>query len=207
MSKLLWEPSGDQVKQTNLYRFMNIVNEEYTRDFNDYASLYKWSIDHIADFWETMWGFADIIASEPYQQVIDDASKMPGAKWFSGIKLNFAENLLRHRDDKIAIIFKGEGKESIRLTYSELNKEVARLAKSLRESGVSIGDRVVGFMPNMPESIIAMLAARSGQKIQVETILVRAFISVTDPEKRFHPMMAPTIACEVETGKRARVIR
>ena len=161
MSKLLWKPSGDQVKQTNLYRFMNVVNEKYARDFNDYASLYKWSIDHIADFWETTWGFADIIASEPYQQVIDDASKMPGAKWFSGTRLNFAENLLRYRDDRLALIFKGEDQSSIKITYAELYDEVARLAKALKDAGVQTGDRVVGFMPNMPASIMAMLAATS----------------------------------------------
>ena len=161
MSKLLWKPSGDQVKQTNLYRFMNVVNEKYAQDFNDYASLYKWSIDHIADFWETMWGFADIIASESYQQVIDDASKMPGAKWFSGARLNFAENLLRYRDDRLALIFKGEDQSSIKITYAELYDEVARLAKALKDAGVQTGDRVVGFMPNMPASIMAMLAATS----------------------------------------------
>ena len=161
MSKLLWKPSEDQIKQTNLYRFQNVVNEKFNQDLGDYASLYKWSIENIADFWETMWEFADIIASEPYQQVIDDVSKMPGAQWFSGARLNFAENLLRYRDDRVALIFKGEARPSIKMTYAELYDEVARLAKALKEAGVQTGDRVVGFMPNMPASIIAMLAATS----------------------------------------------
>ena len=159
MSKLLWKPSEDHIKQTNLYHFLNVVNEKYHQNFDDYASLYKWSIENTADFWETMWKFADIIASEPYRQVIDDVSKMPGAQWFSGARLNFAENLLRYRDERVALIFKGEAQQSVKITYAGLYDEVARLAKALKEAGVQTGDRVVGFMPNLPASIMAMLAA------------------------------------------------
>jgi acetoacetyl-CoA synthetase len=144
-----------------MYRFMKVVNEKYHQEFNEFAPLYEWSIENIADFWETFWDFADIIASTPYDQVIDDVSKMPGASWFSGARLNFAENLLRYRDDRVALIFKGEAQESVKITYAELYDEVARLAKSLKEAGVQIGDRVVGFMPNMPAATIAMLAATS----------------------------------------------
>ena len=144
-----------------MYRFMNVVNKKYHQNFSDFAPLYQWSIENIADFWETMWEFADIIASKPYDQVIDDDTKMPGARWFTGARLNFAENLLRYRDDRIALIFKGEAQESIKMTYAELYDEVARLANGLKAAGVQSGDRVVGFMPNMPASIIAMLAAAS----------------------------------------------
>ena len=161
MSKLLWEPSEEQIKTSNMYRFMQVVNDKYNQAFNDYASLYDWSIEKIPDFWATLWEFADIIAAKPYDQVIDDGSKMPGARWFSGARLNFAENLLRYRDNRSALIFKGEAQESIKITYAELYDEVARLAKSLREAGVQTDDRVVGFMPNMPAAIIAMLAATS----------------------------------------------
>jgi len=161
MSKLLWQPSEAQIKQSNMYRFMTVVNQKYNQDFKDYAPLYEWSIDNIVDFWATLWEFADIIASQPYDQVIDDVSKMPGARWFSGARLNFAENLLRYRDDQVALIFKGEGQPSLKLTYAQLYDDVARLAKSLRQAGVQTGDRVVGFMPNMPAATIAMLAAAS----------------------------------------------
>jgi len=108
-----------------------------------------------------MWEFADIKASKPYDQVIDDVTRMPGAKWFSGARLNFAENLLRYRDDQVALIFKGEDHDSTTMTYSELYDEVAAVAKSLKEAGVQAGDRVAAFMPNMPETIVAMLAATS----------------------------------------------
>jgi len=144
-----------------MYRFMGFINEKYNQNFSEYEPLYQWSIEYIPDFWASMWEFAEIKASRPYDQVIDDVAKMPGAKWFSGARLNFAENLLRYRDDQVALIFKGEDRDTTKMTYAELYGEVARVAKSLRETGVQVGDRVVGFMPNMPETIIAMLAATS----------------------------------------------
>jgi acetoacetyl-CoA synthetase len=161
MAKLLWKPSEEQIKNTNMYRFMNVINGKYNQDFKEFAPLYDWSVENIPEFWATMWEFADVIASQPYDQVIDDVSKMPGARWFSGARLNFAENLLRYRDDRAALIFKGEDRESIKMTYADLYDEVACLAKALKESGVVSGDRVVGFMPNMPATIVAMLAATS----------------------------------------------
>jgi acetoacetyl-CoA synthetase len=161
MAKLLWEPSEGRVKSTNMYRFMNFINEKHNKSFTEYATLYQWSIENIPDFWAAMWDFLEIKASKSYDQVIDDVTKMPGAKWFQGAELNFAENLLRYRDDQVALIFKGEDHDSIRMTYAELYDEVARVAKSLKEAGVQVGDRVAAFMPNMPETIVAMLAATS----------------------------------------------
>jgi acetoacetyl-CoA synthetase len=161
MAELLWQPSEEQIKKTNMYRFMNFIDERFGKDFKEYEQLHQWSIDNVSDFWAAFWEFADVIHSEPYDQVVDDDTKMPGAKWFSGARLNFAENLLRYRDDQIALIFKGEAQASTKMTYAQLYDEVARLARSLRDLGIQPGDRVVGFMPNMPQSIIAMLAATS----------------------------------------------
>ncbi|MBC8418175.1 MAG: acetoacetate--CoA ligase [Desulfobacterales bacterium] len=161
MAKLCWKPSEERIKSTNMYRFMTFINERYNKDFTEYGTLYQWSIDNIPDFWASMWDFAEIKASKPYTQVVDDVTRMPGAKWFQGARLNFAENLLRYRDNHTALIFKGEGQDSIRISYSELYNEVGRVAKSLKGAGVQAGDRVVGFMPNMPETIMAMLAATS----------------------------------------------
>jgi acetoacetyl-CoA synthetase len=161
MAKLLWEPSDDRIKDTNMYRFMNFINEKYSQNFKEYAPLYEWSISHVPEFWAAFWEFADIKHSRPYDQIIDNLSKMPGAKWFSGARLNFAENLLRYRDDQTALIFKGEGRDSVKMTYAQLYDEVARLAKSLKDAGIQAGDRVVGFMPNMPQAMAAMLAAAS----------------------------------------------
>ena len=161
MAKLLWQPSDQKIKSSNLYAFMTGINEQYGTDFSEYTALYEWSTSNIPEFWAAMWTYADIIASQPYEQVLDDPKKMPGAKWFSGARLNFAENLLRYRDDRQALVFNGESQVRKTLTYAELYDEVARVAKSLKAMGVSVGDRVVGFMPNMPESIVAMLAATS----------------------------------------------
>lgn len=140
---------------------MQTVNDKFGANFDEYNPLYEWSVENIPEFWATMWDFADIKASKAYNEVIDDVTKMPGAKWFSGAQLNFAENLLRFRDDQIALIFKGEDQDATRMTYAELYDAVARLALSLKGMGIQPGDRVVGFMPNMPETIIAMLAATS----------------------------------------------
>ncbi|RTZ96051.1 MAG: acetoacetate--CoA ligase [Deltaproteobacteria bacterium] len=161
MAKKLWEPNESQIRSTNMFRFMQFINKKYGTDFETYDALYQWSVTHIADFWAAMWAFADIRASQPYESVIDDETKMPGARWFSGARLNFAENLLRYRDDRTALIFNGEGQVSAKITYTELYDEVARMARSLREAGVVAGDRVVGFIPNMPQTIFAMLAATS----------------------------------------------
>jgi len=161
MPKKLWEPSDERIRSTNIYRFMTIVNETYNKDFTEYTRLWEWSVKNLEDFWATAWDFLDIKASVPYEKVIQDKDKMPGAKFFAGSKLNFAENLLRFRDDRTALVFRGEDAVRRTLTYNRLYDEVAKTAASLKAMGVVSGDRVVGFVPNMPESIIAMLAAAS----------------------------------------------
>ena len=161
MSKMLWQPSEERKKATNMYRFMNRVNEKYGRNFKDYPELWAWSVDNLEDFWSTAWDFLDIKTSRPYDCVIADPDKMPGAKFFVNSTLNFAENLLRFRNDKPALIFRGEDKVRRTLSYNQLFDEVAKTAAALKTMGIQKGDRVVGFVPNMPESIIAMLAATS----------------------------------------------
>ncbi len=161
MGKMLWKPTEKRARSSSMYRFIQYVNERYGKDFSDYADLYHWSVSEVADFWAAVWDFAGVEASSPYDEVIDEPTKMPGAEWFRGARLNFAENLLRFRDDRVALIFKGEGQPVRKMTYAELYQEVARVAAALRKSGVETGDRVVGFMPNMPETVVAMLAATS----------------------------------------------
>lgn len=161
MAKLLWKPSEERIKNSNIYRFMQFINEKYGTDFNEYRPLYKWSVENIPEFWASFWDYADIKYSKPYDTIIDDIHKMPGAKWFAGARLNFAENLLRFRDDHTAYIFKGETQKSAKISYAQLYDTVARLAQSLRKMGISPGDRVAAYMPNMMETAIAMLAATS----------------------------------------------
>ncbi len=160
--KPLWRPSEDRIKNTNMYRFMNYINDRFGKDFKSYDPMWEWSIENLSDFWAAIWDFMEIKHSKKYDKVLVDGDKMPGSKWFEGAKLNFAENLLRYADQKkTAIIFKGEAQDLVHVSYPELYDKVARLAKSMREMGIKKGDRVAGFMPNMPETIMAMLAATS----------------------------------------------
>ncbi len=161
MGKLLWQPSEERIKQANMTRFIDCVNKKYGLEINPYAQLYNWSIENMRDFWSSMWAFGEIKASRGYDKVVDDLSKFPGASWFIGAKMNFAENLLRHRNSHVAFIFKGETQRSARMTYAEIYNSVARLAKSLREIGVAPGDRVCAYMPNLIETALAMLASTS----------------------------------------------
>jgi len=157
----IWQPSQERKKKANMTRFIDLANKRYGQKINSYNELHEWSINNLSDFWALMWEFADIKASKPYDTIMTGAERMMDTRWFQGARLNFAENLLRYRDNRTALIFKGEAQEAVRLTYAELYDQVARLAKALRESGVRAGDRVVGFMPNMMETVIAMLAATS----------------------------------------------
>lgn len=161
MTKMLWKPSDERINKANITAFINFVNFRLSKGFYSYDDLYPWSVADVLDFWAAFWDFAEIKASKRFDNVVDDPHNLPGAKWFIGTKLNFAENLLRYRDDRVALIFKGESPESIRITYAQLYDRVARLAKSLRELGITQNDRVVGFMPNMIETVVAMLAATS----------------------------------------------
>ena len=161
MGKLLWKPSEELIRKANITRFIEFVNKKYSLKINSYAQLYDWSVENIPDFWAAMWEFGEVIASRGYDKVVDDLSKFPGAKWFVGARLNFAENLLRYRDNHTAFIFRGENRKSARMTYAELYAQVGRLANSLRKMGIRPGDRVVAYMPNLMETAIAMLAATS----------------------------------------------
>jgi len=157
----LWTPSEERKQQASITRFMDLVNARHKLNIASYSDLHDWSVNNIPDFWQSVWDFAEIKASHLSTEVVTDLSVMPGTKWFPDAKLNFAENLLRYRDDQLAFVFKGETQTSKRMTYAELYDSVARLAYSLKESGVGAGDRVVGYMPNLIETVVCMLAATS----------------------------------------------
>ncbi|MFX0091086.1 MAG: acetoacetate--CoA ligase [Candidatus Hodarchaeota archaeon] len=161
MGTLIWKPSEERIKQANITQFIDLVNKKYNLEINSYSQLYRWSIESIPDFWAAMWEFGDVIASRGYDKIVEDLNTFPGTKWFPGAQLNFAENLLKFKDDHIAFIFRGETKKTVRMTYAELNNQVARLAMSLSAMGVTSGDRVGAYMPNLIETVIAMLATTS----------------------------------------------
>jgi acetoacetyl-CoA synthetase len=161
MGKLLWQPSREQIAQANMTSFNEFVNEEYDLSIESYWQLHDWSIQKLPDFWAAVWEFTGLKASHTYDSTVDDLSKFPGAIWFPGARLNFAENLLRHRDSHVAFVFRGETQRSAQVTYAELFHEVAGLAASLREIGVRHGDRVCAYMPNLIQTAAAMLATTS----------------------------------------------
>ena len=162
MNKPIWEPGAERIERANMNRFIRFVREQTgNEDIRRYAPLYDFSIRQPAKFWKFVWEFCGIRASGDLDPVLVDGDKMPGAKWFPNVRLNFAQNLLRFKDDRVALIARNEWGHKREYTYAELHEEVGRLAHALRAAGVGLGDRVAGFLPNIPETVIAMLATAS----------------------------------------------
>ena len=162
MSKVLWEPTVKQIKTSNLAKFTSFVNDKYNISLsNEYSDIYNWSINNISQFWESVFIDSNISYSHPFTQVVDDTSKMPGAKWFKSLRFNYAENLLLNKSDNIAIEFYCENKINGKISFYELNILVAKVSESFKSMGLKSGDRVAAVLPNIPETIIAMLAATS----------------------------------------------
>ncbi|MDH3636873.1 MAG: acetoacetate--CoA ligase [Gammaproteobacteria bacterium] len=157
----LWTPSPERVANSNLRRFLEYVQQEHSADANGYGALYDWSVENPAAFWASVWRFCGVRASIPWEQVLVDGARMPGARWFVGSRLNFAENLLRRRGNASALIFQGEDGRRRELKHGELYDSVSRAAQALKRAGVQPGDRVAGYLPNVPETVISMLAATS----------------------------------------------
>ena len=157
----LWQPSRERIKASNLKRFAEGLEHELGKRFDDYESLHAWSCEAPEFFWAQIWRFTEIRASRQYDEVLSNGHQFPGARWFEGARLNFAENLLRHRSDRLALIARLENGARKSLTYNELFDQVSECAAGLRQLGVVSGDRVAGFMPNIPETIVAMLATAS----------------------------------------------
>ena len=129
--------------------------------FREYADLHSWSVEHPEEFWPELVRFADVRADWGSGPVLEHADRMPGARFYGSARLNFAENLLRYQDDQPALVFQNERGTRRQLTYRELHREVGRIAAGLRAAGVVAGDRVAGYLPNLPEAAVAMLAATS----------------------------------------------
>jgi acetoacetyl-CoA synthetase len=157
----LWQPSAERIAQANVTRFMQDVERVWAVPMPDYESLWRWSVDRPEDFWLSVWNFCDIRAEKRGERVLADGDRMPGARFFPDARLSFARNLLRRRDDTPALIFRGEDKVRRELTWAQLYNEVSRMAQAMRAMGLKAGDRVAAYMPNMPETVIAMLAANS----------------------------------------------
>ena len=142
-------------------RFIRRVRSTHQATVHDFASVYKWSIEYPELFWSEVWHFCEVKAQREWSEILENGKHMPGARWFKGAQLNFAENLLRDANDSPAIIFTNESGSRRELTRRALRQEVARVAAGLRAVGITTGDRVAGYLPNLPETVIAMLAAAS----------------------------------------------
>ena len=160
MNEPIWSPGPVRRQTANIRRFMELARTELDPGIHEYRDLHRYSIENPAEFWRAVWGFCEIVGYSG-NEVVTDLDKMPGAKWFPGARLNFAENLLRYRDDQPAILFKSETGATAEFSYRDLYTAVAQTASALKATGVEAGDRVAGYMPNLPETVIAMLAATS----------------------------------------------
>ena len=161
MNQPLWQPGPDQVETANLTAFTRHIAQHGGPVCKSYSALYAWSVQQPAAFWQAVWDFCGVISSRRSAQALENPQQMPGARWFPDARLNYAENLLRRDGDDTAIVFRGETQVASRISFRELRHEVSRLAQALRAAGVQPGDRVAGYMPNLPGTVIAMLAASS----------------------------------------------
>ena len=157
----LWQPAPEQIASTNMTRFAREAALRWGRNFEDYADLHRWSVEAPEEFWLNVWDWTEVIGAGDTEPVVVDRQQMPGARWFPNTRLNFAQNLLRRQDAALALIFQAEDKVTRSISFAELYAQVARLADGLKQAGVVPGDRVCGLMPNMPETVAAMLASAS----------------------------------------------
>jgi acetoacetyl-CoA synthetase len=167
----LWQPSAADRERAEMTRFMRWAGERHGREFEDYEDLWRWSVSELEDFWQDIWEFFGVRCSRGHEQVLGKRT-MPGAQWFTGAQLNYAENMLRgpaHKDgrgggrepDAIAVLHSSELRKLQQLTWAEVSEQVASVAGALRALGVGRGDRVVAYMPNIPETLVAFLATAS----------------------------------------------
>ena len=160
-NEVVWSPSDKRVKSSQMHKFLQTINKKYNINLSSFSELHTWSIENKTQFWELIWDFFDIIGSKGTKPYIDPLNKMPGSKFFPNGKVNYAENMLSGNNLGIAIVFKSEDKLRKEVSWKELKDQVAALAKFLKKEGVVKGDRVAAYMPNMPETVMMMLAASS----------------------------------------------
>ena len=160
MKKPIWEPSSERIERANINRFVRYVREQTGNDdLRRFAPLYDFSVRHPERFWPMLWEFCGIRASGTFHEVIVDAGRLPGARWFPGIRLNFSQNLLRFRDERCALIGSDGYGHRQELSYAQLQQQVARAAAGLRALGLRPGDTVLAVLPNGIEAVVALLAA------------------------------------------------
>ena len=158
---LLWEPSQRQIDEAAMTKYRKWLEQEKGLDVPDSKSLWEWSTTEVEAFWESVWEYSGVVSHDAYTSVLS-SHQMPGAKWFEGATLNYAENVFRHaRPDQPALLFKSETVDTTAVSWQELEEQTAMVANYLKALGVEKGDRVAAYMPNVPETVIAFLACAS----------------------------------------------
>ncbi|XP_795289.2 acetoacetyl-CoA synthetase [Strongylocentrotus purpuratus] len=200
-SKVMWHP--DPNRKTKMDEFRGIINSSYNLKIESYDDLWQWSVDHYPEFWGECWKFFDIVHSQMYSRVVDPSKGIDEVPvWFEGSRLNFAENLLRYRDDRVALFAAVEGNKEIeRITYAELHRVVGQFAAALKKMGVKAGDRVVGYIPNCAVAIEAMLAAASIGAVWSSTSPDFGVTGVLDRFKQIKPKVIFSVDAVVYNGK------
>ncbi|OXB58761.1 hypothetical protein ASZ78_012357 [Callipepla squamata] len=201
-SQVMWEP--DSKRNTHMDRFRAAVAGSCGLRLANYNDLYQWSVESFADFWAEFWKYSNIVCSRLYDEVVDTSKSIADVpEWFKGSRLNYAENLLRHKDnDKIALYAAKEGKEEIlKVTFEELRQAVALYAAAMRKMGVKIGDRVVGYLPNSIHAVEAMLAAASIGAIWSSTSPDFGINGVLDRFSQIQPKLIFSVEAVVYNGK------
>jgi acetoacetyl-CoA synthetase len=161
VNPILWSPSEKQIKTSEMYRFIKVINIKNKLDIKSFDDLHNWSVNKKNDFWSSVWDYFNIIGTKGNEPYIDPLNHMPNSKFFPNGKVNYAENMLSGNNKGVAIVFKSEDKIRKELTWKDLKIQVASMASFLKNSGIIKGDRVAAFMPNMPETVIMMLASSS----------------------------------------------
>jgi acetoacetyl-CoA synthetase len=184
---LLWQPSPERLRHARLTAYMAWLDQTRGLKFKDYNALWQWSVDELEAFWQSIWEYYAIASSTPYKQVLQ-ARSMPRTVWFEGARLNYAEHALRHAAaDRPAIIFESELKPYVEISWDDLKARVAALANTLKALGVVEGDRVVAYMPNIPQTIIALLAVTSLGAIWSSASPDMGHVSVIDRFRQIEP--------------------
>ncbi|PNJ81958.1 acetoacetyl-CoA synthetase isoform X2 [Pongo pygmaeus] len=200
--QVMWEP--DSKKNTQMDRFRAAVGAACGLALENYDDLYHWSVESYSDFWAEFWKFSGIVFSRVYDEVVDTSKGIADVpEWFKGSRLNYAENLLRHKEnDRVALYVAREGKEEIvKVTFEELRQEVALFAAAMRKMGVKKGDRVVGYLPNSEHAVEAMLAAASIGAIWSSTSPDFGVNGVLDRFSQIQPKLIFSVEAVVYNGK------
>ena len=203
---LLWQPTADQVARSNLLTFTRFLADRGHAVRQEYAALYQWSIDQPEAFWAAIWDFCGVVASRRYDAVVEHFDWMPGAEWFPGARMNYAENLLRFGDDRTALISVNDRGRRTTLSYRQLALVVGRAARALKAAGVKPGDRVAGYLPNIPEAVVGLLACASFGAIWTSCSPDFGALGVLDRFGQIEPKALISVDGYIDNGRRIDIL-